>query len=247
MNQNNLPSFHPRTSQSASETSSSSSNESNNVPSKFQLEKKLGKRTLVDKENIEPILIENSKLAFENFSVESKTHKNSETFMLEIPSYNPFEPRPELTQQFELFSPTPFHLPENKIPSTTEPFQCSNSQSSLPEYNYHYHNLNKLHLFSPIRTSENHLQWASLAAKTESAQEIETTSVNPFPTFWSPSPRDLPAPSSLIRSCSQITANQRPNPRFSRLPPPSTHRSNPLTHHSRQQRGRVLPPWSRRV
>ncbi|TQD79675.1 hypothetical protein C1H46_034778 [Malus baccata] len=113
MNQDNLPSFHPRTSRTKSETSSPSSNESNNVLSKFQLEKHLGKRMLVTKENIEPILIESSKSSSEYFPVESKTHKNTQSF--EIPTYNPFEPRPELTQQFELYSPTPFHSTKNKI------------------------------------------------------------------------------------------------------------------------------------
>ncbi|TQD81150.1 hypothetical protein C1H46_033295 [Malus baccata] len=170
MNQDNLPSFHPRMSRTKFETSSPSSNESNNVLSKFQLKKHLGKRTLVTKENIEPILIESSKSS-SDFPVESKTHKNTQSF--EIPSYNPFEPRPELTQQFELYSPTPSH-------------NYQNSES----------------FYSPIRPSDNQFQSGFLAAKTESAKEIETTSADPFPTFWSSSPRDLPAPLSLFQSCS---------------------------------------------
>ncbi|TQD77170.1 hypothetical protein C1H46_037306 [Malus baccata] len=214
MNQNNLPSFHPRMSQTESETSSSSSNESNNVLSKFQLEKKSGKRALVTKENIEPILIESSKSSSKNFPVESKTHKNTHSF--EIPSYNPFEPRPELTQQFELYSPTPFLSTENKILSEIKPFHHTNSSD-----NYH----NSERFYSPIRPSDNPFQSGFLAAKTESTREFETTSADPFPTFWSPNPRDLPAPLSLIRS--------RP------LPPPWFHLP-PWT----RRRGRVLPPWS---
>ncbi|KAM1189906.1 hypothetical protein ACFX2J_025521 [Malus domestica] len=224
MNQDNLPSFHPRTSRTKYGTSSPSSNESNNVLSKFQLEKHLGKRTLVTKENIELILIESSKSSSEYFPVESKTHKNTETFMPKIPSYNPFEPRPELTQQFELYSPTP----------------SNNYQNSE-------------NFYSPIRPSDNPFQSGFLAAKTESAQEIETTSVDPFPTFWSPSPRDLPAPSSLFRSCSQITANPNSNSQLSarkinpsrpRLPPWTRRRISST--YNTQQCGRVLPPWSRR-
>jgi len=138
----------------------------------------------VTKENIEPILIESSKSSSEYFPVESKTHKNTQSF--EIPSYNLFEPRPVLTQQFKPYSPTPSN-------------------------NYH----NSESFYSPIRPSDNPFQLGFLAVKTESAQEIETTSADPFPTFWSSSPRDLPAPSSLFQSCSQITANLNSNSQLS--------------------------------
>lgn len=79
---------------------------------------------------------------------------------------------PELTQQFEqnLKSPTLFHSAENKIQSVIEPFQHSNSLSSLPKY-YHYQNFERIisRMFNhPFTTSENPLQSALLAAKTKS-------------------------------------------------------------------------------
>lgn len=58
-------------SQTTFETSSLSSKEFNNVLTKFQLDKKLGKRMLVDKGNIEPVLIESLSKS-ENFPPEPK-------------------------------------------------------------------------------------------------------------------------------------------------------------------------------